>query len=46
MASVSMVTLNVEDSQVVVPDRTLIEANGVLHHQVWDPVRVSTGVKK
>ena len=34
VASGSMVTLNVDDPKVVVPDRTLIDANGVSHHQV------------
>ena len=46
VASVSMVTFNVDDPKVVVPDRTLIDANGVLHHQVRFPVGVSIVGKK
>ena len=46
VASVSMVTLNVDDPKVVVPDRMLIDANGVSHHQVRFPVGVSIAGKK
>ena len=46
VASVSMVTLNMDDPQVVVLDRTLIDTNGVLHHQVRFPVGVSIVGKK
>ena len=46
VASVSKVTLNVDDPKVVVPDRTLIDANGVSHHQVRFPVGVFTVGKK
>ena len=46
VASVSMVTLNMEDPQAVVQDRRLIDANGVLHHQVRFPVGVSIVGKK